>query len=183
MFNSTLVHARGSGRLRKVLRAEKRVRLHPEPARHPSHAYCCTRHWSLSVLRRTELIEPRGAGPGCGWGAHLVEGDFGLVGCKKIVQGRQVGGFVCLPHGRLVLCERSEVWGAGGGGHAAVEAGARGPHGHPHASCVEAHRRVEAVGHRGAHGADHGGGGWEGRDGGALYGGWSRRVGQRQAVQ
>lgn len=87
MFNSTLVQARGSGGLRKVLWAEKRVRLHPEPAGDSSHPDRGGRHRSLSVLRRAELIDPRRAGSGWGLWTHLVEGDFGLAGRKKIVQG------------------------------------------------------------------------------------------------
>lgn len=139
MFNSTLVHARCSSRLRKVLRVEKRVRLHPEAAGRSSHRHRCTLHLSLSVLGCAVLIEPRAVGAGRRLWTHLVEGDFGLVGCKKTVQGRQVGGFIRLPDVCLILREGSKVWGAGGGGHAAIEAGACGPHAHPHASCLEAH--------------------------------------------
>lgn len=85
MFNSTLVQGAGgsSGGWSKVLRAEKRVCLHPEAAGHPSHSNRSSVHLSLSVLGRTKLIEPRGGGAGRG---HLVEGDFGLAGFKKTVQ-------------------------------------------------------------------------------------------------
>lgn len=92
-------------------------------------------------------------------------------------------GFTGLPERSLILSEGAEVWGAGGGGHAPVETGARGPHAHPHASCLEAHGRVEAVGDRGpAHGAHHGAGGGEGSHGGALHVGRPRGVAQRHAI-
>lgn len=83
----------------------------------------------------------------------------------------------------MILREGSKVWGAGGGGHAAVEAGACGANAHPHASSLKAHWLVEAVGDGGAHGAHHGAGGGEGSDGGALHWGWSRWVRQGKAVQ
>lgn len=86
-----------------------------------------------------------------------------------------------MPDGSLALGEGSEVGGAGGGGHPAIEARARGPHAHPHAAGLEAHGRVEAVGDR--VGAHHGAGGGEGGDGGALHGGGERRVAQGQAGQ
>lgn len=85
MFNSSLVHAGRRSGLRKVLRAEKGVCLHPKVARRRAHA-CrgALELMSLSVLGGTKLIEPGAVVPRC---AHLIEADFGLVGCEKIVQG------------------------------------------------------------------------------------------------
>lgn len=113
----------------------------------------------------------------------MVETDFGLAGGEKTVQGRQVGGLVRLPWESLVLGEGGEVWGAGGGCHASIEARAWGAHSHPHGPRLKADAWVEAVADRSAHGAHHGAGGGEGRDGGALDGGWSGRVGQGHGVQ
>ena len=135
-------------------------------------------------LAWTKLITPRGAA-GCRdhIGTQLVESGFGLVGGEEIVQGRHVGRLVRLPEGSLILGERAEVRSAAGGGHAPIEAGARGAH--AHARCLEAHGGVEAVGQWDAHGDHHGAGAGagEGRHGGALNEGRPRRVGQGQAVE
>ena len=101
----------------------------------------------------------------------------GLVGGEEIVQGSHVGRLVRLPEGSLTLGEGAEVGSAGGGGHAPVEAGARGTHAHAHTRCLEAHGGVEAIGHRDAHGAG------VGRHGGALDWRRPRRVAQRQAAE
>lgn len=122
--------------MRKVLRAEERVCLHPEAAGHPSHAHAL--HRSLRALGAAELTEPRAAGSRRSFGAHLVERDFGLAGCKQVVQSGHVRSFAHGPGRSWVMRQGSEVRGAGGGRHAAVEVGARGPHGHSHSSRLEA---------------------------------------------
>lgn len=161
MFGSALVLTSCGSRLRKVLRAEERVGLHPEPRRHPSHRCRRALHLRLSVLTPAKLLQPRIVGAGRSLGTHLIEGDFGLAGLEKAVQSRHVRGFVW----SLMLGESPEVWGAGRGGHASVVGGAWGSHAHPHASRLEAHGCVEAIGDLGPHGAHHGAGGGEGRYG------------------
>jgi len=172
------VDAGGSGGLREVLRAEKRVGLHPKAR---------SRRHSLIGLARPQLITPGGAvgrGGRHRVGAQLVERRFGLVAGEEVVQGGHVGRPVRLPEASRGLGERAEVGCAAGGGHAPVEARAHAP-AQAHARCLVAHGGVEAVGHGGAHGAHHGAG--EGRHGGGGGGGGGRarprRVGQGQAAQ
>lgn len=159
MFNTTLVQTSCGGGLRKVLRAEERVGLHPESPGNSAQGYRGALHLSLSVRAPAELLQPRVVGAGRRFRTHLIEGDFGLAGLEKTVQSRHVGGFVW----SLVLVEGAKVWRAGGGGHASSVVGRpRGSHAHPHASRLEAHGCVEAVGDLGTH---HGAGGGEGRHG------------------
>lgn len=105
--------------MRKVLRAKERVGLHPKSPGRSSNRYRRALYLSLSVRSPAKWLQPRIVGARWGLGTHLIEGDFGLAGLEKAVQGRHVGGFVW----SLMLGESPKVWSAGRGGHASVVGG------------------------------------------------------------